>query len=318
MRRALVTGANGFVGSHLVERLAADGVEVVAAVRRPPAQSLPGVHYAIFDLESPDAWELDALRHVDCVFHLAAHVHVMKQTPHDAARFDAINVGATRMLAERSASAGVRRFVYLSSIKVNGERTDARPFLPTDSPAPQDDYGRSKWHAEQTLLAMTKKQDLGVAIVRPPLVYGPRVGANFRRLLSWVRSNVPLPFGSIDNRRSLVNVWNLVDLLVTIARAETALGRTWLVSDDQDVSTRRLVEVMSEALGMRTARLWNVPVPLLRALGTLTGRSAEASRLVDSLQVDVRTTCDTLGWRPRVSLAEGVARTAAWFSALQP
>ena len=317
MKRAFVTGATGFVGSHLAEQLVRDGVAVVAGVRTPPTQPLPGVRYATFDLERPTAWELGALQDVDCVFHLAARVHVMKQSEQDAQRFDAINVAATRTLAERAASAGVGRFVYLSSIKVNGERTDTRPFTATDRPAPQDLYGRSKWNAEQALQAISMSQGLRVAVVRPPLVYGPRVGANFRRLLSWVRVGVPLPFGSIDNRRSLVNVWNLVDLLQTVARVDDSFG-TWLVSDDQDVSTGQLVEVMSDALGVRRARLWKVRVPLLRAMGTLAGRSAEVSRLVDSLQVDVRTTCDMLRWRPRMTLEEGVARTAAWFSGLEP
>jgi nucleoside-diphosphate-sugar epimerase len=316
MRRAFVTGANGFVGSHLAEQLVRDGVAVVAGVRTLPEQPLPGVRYAAFDLERPAAWEIGALQDVDCVFHLAARVHVMKQSAQDAQRFDAINVAATRTLAERAASAGVDRFVYLSSIKVNGERTDRRPFAATDRPAPQDHYGRSQWNAEQALRSTSTSQGLRVAVVRPPLVYGPRVGANFRRLLTWVSAGVPLPFGSIDNRRSLVNVWNLVDLLQTVARVEDSFG-TWLVSDDQDVSTGRLVEVMSDALGARKARLWKVPVPLLRAIGALAGRSAEVSRLVDSLQVDVRTTCEILRWRPRMTLEEGVARTAAWFSGLQ-
>jgi nucleoside-diphosphate-sugar epimerase len=316
MRRAFVTGATGFVGSHLVEQLVREGIAVTAAVRSPPVQRTPGVRYAIFDLSSPADWELSALQDVDCIFHLAARVHVMKQTAQDAERFEALNVAATRTLAVRAATAGVGRFVYLSSIKVNGERTDGRPFTAADPPAPQDHYGRSKWNAEQALQEISMSQGLRVAVVRPPLVYGPRVGANFRRLLSWVRAGVPLPFGSIDNRRSLVNVWNLVDLLQTVAKLEDSFN-TWLVSDNQDVSTARLVEVMSEALGARRARLWKVPVPLLRVLGTLAGRSAEVARLVDSLQVDVRTTCEKLRWRPHVTLEVGVARTAAWFSGLE-
>ena len=312
MRRALVTGATGFVGSHLVERLVHEGVAVVAAVRKPSARPLPGVQYATLDLEKPADWQLDCLRDVDCVFHLAARVHVMKQTAQDKDSFRRINVAATRALAEHAAHAGVRRFVYLSSIKVNGERTDRRAFTASDPPAPQDDYGLSKWDAEQALHEVSASRRLSVAVVRPPLVYGPRVGANFRRLLAWVVRGVPLPFGGIDNRRSLVNVWNLVDLLLTVGKDDRPRDRAWLVSDNDDTSTRRLVGIMGEAMGTK-ARVWNVPVPLLRGLGALAGRNAEVARLVDSLQVDVRETCDQLQWRPPVTLEEGVARTAKWF-----
>jgi nucleoside-diphosphate-sugar epimerase len=312
VRRVFVTGATGFVGSHLVERLLYEGVAVVATVRTPSARPLPGVQYAIFDLEKPADWQLDCLRGVDCVFHLAARVHVMKQTAQDKERFRTINVAATRALAEHAALAGVPRFVYLSSIKVNGERTERRAFTASDLPAPQDDYGLSKWHAEQALQEIAANRHLSTAVVRPPLVYGPRVGANFRRLLAWVARGVPLPFGSIDNRRSLVNVWNLVDLLLTVGRNDRARNRAWLVSDNDDTSTRRLVEIMGEAMGMK-ARLWSVPVPLLRGLSALARREAEVARLVDSLQVDVGETCELLQWRAPVSLEDGVARTAKWF-----
>jgi nucleoside-diphosphate-sugar epimerase len=312
MRRALVTGATGFIGSHLVEHLRREGVAVVAGVRALPASPLAGVQYATFDMETPGAWALDALHGVDCLLHLAAHVHVMKQSVGDKQRFHAVNVAATQALAERAADAGVQRFVFLSSIKVNGERTESRPFTSDDTPAPEDDYGLSKWNAEQALHEVGAKRDLSIAVVRPPLVYGPGVGANFRRLLSWVHAGVPLPLGSIDNRRSLVNVWNLLDCLLTVATDERASGRTWLVSDDEDVSTRQLVEMMGEAWG-REARLWNVPVPLLRSMGRLARRGAEVARLVDSLQVDIGQTRERLQWHPRVSLEEGLARTAAWF-----
>jgi UDP-glucose 4-epimerase len=308
----LVTGATGFVGSHLLERLVHEGVAVVAAVRTPSARPLPGVQYATFDLEKPADWQLDCLRDVDCVFHLAARVHVMKQTAQDKERFRTVNVAATRALAEHAALAGVRRFVYLSSIKVNGERTERGAFTPSDLPAPQDDYGLSKWHAEQALHEIAANRQLSVAVVRPPLVYGPRVGANFRRLLAWVGRGVPLPFGTIDNRRSLVSVWNLVDLLLAVGKDDRARDRAWLVSDNDDTSTRRLVEIMGEAMG-RKARLLSVPVPLLRGLGALTRRDAEVGRLVDSLQVDVSETCELLQWRAPVSLEDGVARTAKWF-----
>jgi len=314
MNAVFVTGATGFIGRVLTTQLLANGCAVAAAVRlRAGVLNLPpAVRQIGFDLEAPGELEPDELAGISCLFHLAAHVHVMGQTPTDAARFELLNVRATEHLARVAARAGVRRFVFVSSIKVNGERTSGRPFTAADEPNPVDAYGESKLKAEQALWRVATATGLEAVVVRPPLVYGPRVGANFRRLLSLARSRLPLPLAAVDNRRSLVSVWNLVDLLVQVGRDHRAAGRIWLVSDGEDVSTPHLLQAIGRAMGSRV-HLWSVPVSWLRAFGTALGRSGEISRLVDSLQVDVGATCSELGWRPSLTFRDGIARTVAWF-----
>lgn len=313
MRRVLVTGASGFVGRHLVESLRQD-LDVVAAVRDrsrvPEFQS--DIETIPFHLER--GLTPAELRGFDCVFHLAAHVHVMVPTVEDEKRFQQLNVKATHELARSASEAGVRRFVYLSSIKVNGERTVTGAFSAHDTPAPQDAYGRSKLAAEQAILQVAEQGELEGVIVRPPLVYGPGVGANFRRMMSLVQLGWPLPFGGIHNRRSLVNVWNLVSLLNRVLDHPNAAGRVWLVSDDEDVSTPQLLRMIGTALGRRRVSLPSVPVGFLRAVGRITGRSAEIARLTDSLQVDVSDTIANLDWRPKTGLKEGIRRTAELFA----
>jgi nucleoside-diphosphate-sugar epimerase len=316
LQRVLVTGATGFVGRHLVESLLREGRDVVVAVRDPAR--LPNFSRAVqtitFALERADAIGAASLAEVDCIYHLAAHVHVMHAAQADEERFLALNRDATAVLASCAATAGVRRFIYLSSIKVNGERTIDRPFMSSDVPAPVDVYGRSKLAAERTLAGIAASSRLEVVIVRPPLVYGPHVGANFRRLVSLVDSGLPLPLGAVVNRRSLVNVWNLVSLLVQAETHANAPGRTWLVSDGFDLSVPELLSVIGAALG-RSTRLWSVPIPMLKTAGWLAGRRGEVARLVDSLQVDISETCNSLDWRPTVTTTEAIARTVAWFKA---
>jgi len=311
----LVTGATGFVGRHLTAALRAAGLEVAVASRS--AQQEPGVESLPFDLSRPEGLRPEQLQGFDCVYHLAARVHAMRVSSDDEAQCRQLNAHATQVLAQTAATAGVRTFVYLSSIKVNGERTIDRPFTADDEPAPQDAYGRSKWQAEQALHEIHAKSGLGVVIVRPPLVYGPGVGANFRRMIALVESGVPLPFKSVDNRRSLVNVWNLSSLLLHVRSCERAVGRTWLVSDDDDVSTPRLMSLIGSALGKRRVRLFALPVAGLQALGLLAGRSAEVARLVESLQLDTSATQAALQWRPTAGVEEAVARTVAGFAGEQ-
>jgi nucleoside-diphosphate-sugar epimerase len=310
----LITGATGFIGRHLLAALRGLSLDVVAAVREATrlGDEMNHVRATWFDLTRPDGLDPQALTGVVCVYHLAARVHVRHHTLADEPDFLAQNVHATEVLARRAAAAGVRRFVYLSSIKVNGEKTTDRPFRAEDLPNPRDAYGRSKLLAERKLLQIAGTTGMEVVIVRPPLVYGPGVGANFRRLMQWVGSGWPLPLAVPTNRRSLLSVWNLVSLLKHVADHRQAAGRVWLVSDGVDVSTADLLRMIGTSMD-RKPILWSLPAPLLRSLGELTGRTPDIERLTHSLQVDISTTRDLLGWRPPISLDKGIYETVRWF-----
>ncbi len=245
--------------------------------------------------------------------HLAAKVHDLSRTTDTGSAYRENNLRATQGLARAAAAAGVRRFVFVSTIKVNGERTSGGAvFRSTDVPVPTDSYARSKWQAEQSLAALARETGMEAVIVRPPLVYGPGVSANFLRLVRLVDRGVPLPFGSVRNRRSLVYVGNLVDLLAASATHPAAAGRTLLASDDEDLSTPQLIQHIAAALGT-SSRLVAFPPPLLRVVAMLTGRSAELARLLDSLAVGVAETRECLGWRPRFRVADGLAYTISWY-----
>jgi len=309
MQKILVTGANGFVGAGLCERLARDAVPFLAAVRKAGAPH----QFPCGDIDAATDWSA-ALAGCAVVIHLAARVHVMNEAQ-DAARaeaaYRAVNLDATLNLARQAAAAGVRRFVYVSSVKVNGE-SSVRPFTAHDAPAPQDPYARSKLAAERALLALAGATAMQVAIVRPPLVYGPGVGANFRRLMRLVKLGLPLPLGALDNRRSLVALDNLVDLLLVCARHPNAAGQVFLVSDDDDVSTTELLRRLGQAMGRRV-RLWPLPAAWLAGAAALLGKSSQADRLLGSLQVDIGHTRRVLGWRPPVGMRQALAQTAADF-----
>ena len=229
------------------------------------------------------------------------------------AEFRAVNVEATRHLAQQAAAAGVRRFVFVSSIKVNGEETvPGRPFTADAEPQPQDPYGQSKLEAEQALFEIARQTGLEIVVVRPPLVYGPGVKANFASLMRALQRRLPLPFGSIDNRRSLVARDNLVDLLLLCSRHPAAAGQVFLVSDGEDLSTAQLCRGLSRALGVRP-RLLPVPAALLRLLGVLSGRRQQVQRLLGFLQVDITATRSRLGWIPPVSVEQGLREAAKDF-----
>jgi len=240
-------------------------------------------------------------------------VLVMKPTPADRIEFERTNVLGTERLARAAASVGVKRFVYLSSIKVNGEYTRTRAFRPDDAPQPRDDYARSKLEAELRLSAVEAASDMAVSIVRSPLVYGPGVRGNFLRLMRLVRSGLPLPFASITNVRGMVSVWNLCDLICELLRHERPLSGVFLVADGETVSTAELIRRLAKMMH-RPARLFPIPVGALRALGVLAGRSAEVGRLCDSLAIDISETRLRLGWSPSVTLDVGLERTAEWYS----
>lgn len=308
----LVTGASGFVGGALVRRLAAAHIRVRAAMRSPSADLSGRVERQLVPgLDAETDW-MPALREVATVVHCAARVHVMRETVADPLRdFRRVNVAGTLALAQQAASAGVRRFVYLSSIKVNGEFTlPGQPFTSRDAPAPTDPYGVSKREAEDLLGALGRDTGMEVAIIRPVLVYGPGVKGNFRSLVRWLDRGIPLPFGAIDNRRSLVAIDNLVDLIMSCTQHPGAAGGTFLVSDGEDLSTTDLLRRTARALGRRP-RLIPVPTGVLRATAAAVGRGGMIRRLLDSLQVDITPTMRLLDWKPVISVDEALERMIA-------
>lgn len=310
--RTLVTGATGFVGTALLARLSADGASCVAAVRRLIERQLAGVRQsAIGDISPKTQWS-HALADVDVVVHLAARVHVMRDTATDPlAEFRRTNVQATLNLARQAAELGVRRFIFVSSVKVNGEFTTAgAPFIAEDSPTPSDPYGVSKMEAENGLREIALSTGMKVVIIRPPLVYGPGVKANFAALMGAVHRGWPMPFGAVHNRRSLVGLDNLVDFIVVCIEHPQAANQTFLVSDGQDLSTSELVQGLARALGVPT-RLLPIPVWALKAIGAVFGKKDVIERLTCNLQVDVSKASKLLGWAPPVSVDEGLRRAVA-------
>jgi UDP-N-acetyl-alpha-D-quinovosamine dehydrogenase len=309
----LVTGASGFVGRAVVPRLQEAGHRI-KALSRTPGKVPASVEPLIGNIESEIDWA-PRLAGVDTVVHLAARVHVMHETAGDPlARFRSLNRDATVRLATGAARAGVRRFVFVSSIKVNGEATTGTPFRAGDRPAPLDPYGVSKWEAEERLREVAKETGMEVVVIRPPLVHGAGAGGNLRRFLGLIARGFPLPFGAIRNSRRLVGVRNLADLLAISVSHPSAPGQVFLAGDAESVSTATLARSIGVALG-RAARLVPVPVGLLRLGGAITGRSGEIDRLVGSLELDIGPTCSTLGWTPPLTFQEGITEMAtAWRS----
>jgi len=313
--RVLLTGASGFVGQAVLDRLLIDaGHQVVAGYRCVLSAQREGVEYCLTPTLGPEADWHSALVGIDAVIHCAARVHVMDDSSADPlAEFRRVNVDGTLALARQAVLAGVRRFIFLSSIKVNGEGTPlGQPYCIDDTPAPQDPYGISKLEAEQALLALAEETAMEVVIIRPVLVYGPGVKANFRSMMNWLSKGVPLPLGAIANKRSLVALDNLVDLIVTCVDHPKAANQTFLISDGEDLSTTELLQRMGLALG-KPARLLPVPAALLEAGAMLFGKRAIAQRLCGSLQVDISKTRELLDWAPPVSVDEALAKTATHY-----
>ena len=311
-----VTGATGFVGCALVKKLSTRGLPMRGLVRSRNSllcSSNPHENFIVGDIHAGTDWS-PGLSDVDCVIHCAARVHIMRETASNALEaYRAVNVAGTRHLAEQAAALGVKRLVYLSSVKVNGENTEGGArFAHNNKPMPEDAYGVSKWEAEQALREVSARTGLEVVIVRPPLVYGPGVKGNFRRLLRLAASGAPLPLGAIRNQRSLAGLDNLVDLLIRCVDHSAAAGQTFLVSDHHDLSTPALIRRLTRALGT-SPRLLPVPPSILRLAGRITGRAAEVERLIGSLQVDITHTREVLGWAPPVSVDEGLRTTAEWY-----
>lgn len=302
--RVLVTGATGLVGRALCPALTAAGHEVLRAVRRDdgmPSTVVTG------DLGHDCGW-LDGVGPLDAIVHLAARVHQMKEAPEEAERLHRLtNLEGTLALARAAQAQGVRRFVFMSTVKVNGEG-GARPYRGDDIPAPADAYARSKAAAEEALFELSHESGMEVVVIRPPLVHGPGVAGNLRSLLNCLRRGIPLPLASVDgNRRSLVGVDNLSSLIALCLHHPAAAGRVWMVGDGEDVSTSGLIRALARVLHV-TPRLWRCPVGLLRLVGVLTGRSATVARLCGDLVVDIGPTREQLGWVPPLSLLDGLKR----------
>lgn len=313
MSRFLITGSSGFVGRPLCKELFKRGYQVRAAMRTQGQLSAAGETVIVGGIDGDTKWT-DALRGVDTVIHLAARVHVMKDTAADPlTEFLKINLYGTSNLALQAASAGVKRLVYVSSVKVNGEQTTVnRPFTESDEPDPQDPYGMSKWRAEQELQRIAKETGLEVVIVRPPLVYGPGVKGNFIRLLAAIDRGIPLPLAGAKNVRSLVYVGNLVDALIACATHPAAAGQTYLVSDGDDVSTAMLVDMTALSLG-RNSRAFHFPAGLLRAVAAMLGRAEQMDRLFGSLRVNDEKLRRNLAWSAPFTLEQGLRATADWY-----
>jgi nucleoside-diphosphate-sugar epimerase len=312
MTRILVTGATGFVGHTLCEFLARSGYVVRAALRDDrPVPGCISEKAIVGDIAAATDWRA-ALRDVDLVLHIAARAHVLHDAKANSELYMETNAHGTRTLINTSAQAGVRRFGYLSSVKVNGEGTTDNAYSAYDEPRPVDPYGRSKWLAEKHVMEIGARTGMETVIVRSPLVYGPGVRANFLRMLHWVDKEFPLPLGAIQNHRSFVSIWNLCDLMVHVLKHPLASGRTWMVSDGEDLSTPDLVRRLASAMGRR-AKLLPVPVGILRLLGALIGRNAEIGRLCGSLVVNIEPTRRELGWSPPTAVDEALARTVSWY-----
>ena len=311
----LITGASGFVGRPLCAELLARGYEVRAAVRTAAISPENAAVSVVGEIDGETRWA-EALHGIDVVIHLAARVHVMQDDAENPLEeFRKVNLHGTENLARQAARAGVKRLVYASSIKVNGEQTTTTPFSEADMANPQDPYGISKWEAEQALLRVAQETGLEVVIVRPPLVYGPGVKGNFSSLFSAIDKGIPLPLAGARNARSLVYVGNLVDALIACAIHHDAAGKTYLVSDGVDVSTAKLTKEISAALNCPD-RTFYFPPALLRAMAALLGKSAQVDRLFGSLRIDSQKIRGELGWTPPYTLQQGLRETANWYRGL--
>jgi nucleoside-diphosphate-sugar epimerase len=319
MTKVLITGANGFVGKALGCELAGKGFNVNGAVRsiRSTGSSDTLTKFIITDIDSNTDWQ-NALESVDVVIHLAARVHVMKDTAIDPlAEFRRVNVEGTLNLARQSVESGVQRFIFISSIKVNGEGTLLEhPYTAEDKPAPVDPYGISKQEAEAELRQLANESGMEVVIIRPPLIYGPGVKANFQSMMRCLDKGIPLPLGAIHNKRSFVALDNLVDLIVTCIHHPAAANQIFLAGDGEDLSTTELLQRMAAALGKK-ACLVAVPASVLMGGAKLLDKQAMAQRLCGSLQVDISKAYDLLGWKPPVNVEDALRKTAQYYLKLR-
>ena len=313
LERILVTGANGFLGSNLCKVLKKQQLNITAVMRNADLSIMADDYFLVGDINSSTDWS-SVLINVDVVFHIAARVHLMLDAASDPlTEFRCVNTAGTEHLARSAAANGVRRLVYVSSIKVNGEETFcSRSYSEQNVPAPLDPYGVSKWEAEQALHRVANETGLEVVIIRSPLVYGAGVKANFLSLLNAVNKSLPLPVGSIDNRRRMIYVGNLVDALITCARHPAAAGQTYLVSDAESVSTPNLIRNLAKVLGRRCF-VFSFPIFILRFLAKLLGKSKAVDRLTQSLEIDSSKIYNELSWKPPYTMQQGLQATADWY-----
>ena len=310
MSNLLITGANGFVGRALISKLALETNHFVRASVRKKIIQFPSQIEVVenMDASSNTNWT-DALRDIDVVVHLFARVHVMDDKVADPLlEFRNINVNAPIALANAAAKQGIKRFVFLSSVKVNGESTFHKPFSESDLPHPQDAYAISKWEAEEALRKISKDTGMEVVIIRSPLVYGPNVKANFLKMMQYIKRGIPLPLGAIQNKRSLIGVDNLVDFIATIISHPNAANQTFLISDDEDISTTDLLRRIGKYIG-RPARLIPLHPKILSFLFNILGRQDFGDRLLGSLEVDITKAKKLLAWSPPKTLDEGLRAT---------
>ena len=319
MTRVLVTGANGFVGSVLSKQLVDEGFKVRGAYRsRTKADSCPNnIEKAIVgEINSNTDWQ-EALQEVNNVIHLAARVHVMQETEIDPlSAFKAVNTEGTLNLAEQAASSGIKRLIFLSTVKVNGEQSE-KVYSASDEVNPDDSYALSKWLAEQGLQTIREKSGMEIVIIRPPLVYGPQVKGNFLRLIKLIHKGLPIPLASVKNRRSMVSIDNLCDLIKTCLLHTKANGEVFLVSDGHDLSTPELIRLIANSL-QKSAKLLPFPVQWLYLLASLVHKRQEVERLCGSLQVDIEKNREILGWHPPFTVSEGFRKTVAEYLRHKP
>lgn len=310
--RVLVTGASGFVGAELCKELARCGHAVIAMVRRQPECLVPGVEtWLVNDLTNLPDTAPEILAGVEVLIHCAGRAHKLNDHARDPlAEFRRVNAEATLILARLAASAGVQRFIFVSSIGVNGSQSGEHPFTAEDTPAPDSPYAISKWEAEQGLIALSHKSKMSVLIVRPPMIYGPSAPGNFALLTKLVRTGLPLPFGALSAPRSFVALGNVVDLLVHLVEHACPPSGTYLVSDDETVTTASFVRAMAQALGIK-ARLLPVPVRLLQFVASLAGRGEQVRKMAVPLALDISSTRSRLGWSPRWSMADAMREALA-------
>lgn len=305
----MVSGARGMVGRALVPFLVHRFGDVVGVVRDHPAAG----QFAVGDIGRTTDWR-EALTGCDAVVHLAARVHVMDDRESRISNaYTETNTEGTLNLARQAAASGVRRFVFLSSVKVNGESTEGPPFSEKDPSNPGDPYAVSKWEAEKGLWEISKATGMEVVVLRPPLVYGPGVKGNFLKLMQLVDIGLPLPLGKVDNRRSMIYIENLLDAIGTCLSHPNAVGKTYLLSDGEALSTPQLIRDLAAGMGRR-ANLVPIPVVWLRWLGGVVGVSPQVERLIGSLEVDMRRIQGDLGWEPPCGVQRGLSMTASWFA----
>ncbi|MCK5296718.1 MAG: SDR family oxidoreductase [Alphaproteobacteria bacterium] len=311
-KHVLVTGANGFVGKRLCDDLLKAGFDVLGTVRTP--ETFTAIKTCeISDINVNTDWT-EALKGIDCIVHLAARVHVMKESSENPLElFRKVNTDGTITLAEQAVKAGVKRFVFISTAKVNGEFTTNKPFTNNGKPCPVDPYSVSKSEAEQALYKLSEKIEM--VILRPPLIYGEGVKGNFLSLMKAVYKGIPLPLGCIKNRRSLLYVGNLTSAIIECLKNPKAGGKTFLLCDKKAVSTSELVRKTAKAME-KSPLVFPVPVFLLKLAGKLTGKKAVIERLTQSLEIDGSEITETLGWKPPFSIEDGLADTTNWFCSL--